>query len=81
MNLKEKLRKIEHNILSLKENEGTFTLAQLANDLFHRRYNNAIFKILIQFYGFFRAQPFQYVSQVDQNTDVPLAFVLSNFKR
>ena len=59
-------------LISLKENEGTFTLAQLANDLFHRRYNNAIFKILIQFYGFFRAQPFQYVSQVDQNTDVPL---------
>ncbi|OHT03341.1 hypothetical protein TRFO_29260 [Tritrichomonas foetus] len=59
-------------LLSLNHSEDVFTLASLTNDLLRRKFNDSIFRILIQFYGFFKAQPFQFNTVIDHNTDVPI---------
>lgn len=64
---------------SLNQLEDTFTLAQMTNDFMRRKLNDNIFNIFIQFYGFFKAQPFQFNTQIDHNTDVPIVPVALAF--
>lgn len=57
---------------SLNATEETFALAHLTNDFLRRKYNDSILKLFIQFYGFFKAQPFQFNTMIDHNNDVPI---------
>lgn len=57
---------------SLSATEETFALSHLANDFLKRKYNDSIFKLFIQFYGFFKAQPFQFNTMIDHTNDIPI---------
>ena len=47
-------------------------LAQLTLDLIRRKMNDSILMIIINFWGFFRAQPFKGNITVDKTNDVPI---------
>jgi hypothetical protein len=48
-----------------------FALAQITCDFLHRKFSEPVLRIFVQFFGFFKAQPFQGNMTIDQNTDVP----------
>jgi hypothetical protein len=48
-----------------------FTIAQIACDFVQRKYSEAVLRIFVQFFGFFKAQPFQGNLTLDHNTDIP----------
>ena len=56
---------------SLRLAQDTFILAEMLLSFIERRVNDALLRVFINLFGFFRAQPFQGPIQLDPNTDVP----------
>ena len=46
-------------------------LAQITMDFMRRKYTDAILRVFVQFFGFFKAQPFQGNMVLDHTTDIP----------
>lgn len=64
---------------SLIHSQEVFQLAQISNNFLRRKFSDSVLKIFIQFWGFFKAQPFQGNLMLDPATDVPsIPVALSN---